>query len=156
MGIWVAHGEGRADFSSPDLHREILDNNLAPLRYVDDACEVTQAYPHNPNGSPDGIAGLCSPCGRHLAMMPHPGAHRVGCRSLPFFTRRPPPLPRAALPSLPTPPPRLSAAPLSLPRTPPHGQQPWSDPLLHAAHVPWSDPLLHGELCVLRTQSDAS
>ena len=29
-------------------------------------------YPFNPNGSPDGIAGLCSSDGRHLAMMPHP------------------------------------------------------------------------------------
>lgn len=26
----------------------------------------------NPNGSVDGIAGICSPDGRHLAMMPHP------------------------------------------------------------------------------------
>ncbi len=29
-------------------------------------------YPFNPNGSVDGIAALCSPDGRHLAMMPHP------------------------------------------------------------------------------------
>ncbi|KAG8085574.1 hypothetical protein GUJ93_ZPchr0010g8824 [Zizania palustris] len=29
-------------------------------------------YPFNPNGSPLGIAALCSPDGRHLAMMPHP------------------------------------------------------------------------------------
>ena len=29
-------------------------------------------YPANPNGSPFGIAGVCSPDGRHLAMMPHP------------------------------------------------------------------------------------
>ena len=26
----------------------------------------------NPNGSEDGIAGVCSPDGRHLALMPHP------------------------------------------------------------------------------------
>lgn len=26
----------------------------------------------NPNGSVDAIAGICSPDGRHLAMMPHP------------------------------------------------------------------------------------
>ncbi len=30
------------------------------------------SYPANPNGSPLGIAGVCSPDGRHLAMMPHP------------------------------------------------------------------------------------
>ena len=39
---------------------------------VDDDGEITEAYPFNPNGSPAGIAGLCSPDGRHLAMMPHP------------------------------------------------------------------------------------
>ena len=33
---------------------------------------MTEHYPENPNGSPKGIAGLCSPDGRHLAMMPHP------------------------------------------------------------------------------------
>ena len=36
------------------------------------AGQVTEVYPHNPNGSPHGIAGLCSSDGRHLAMMPHP------------------------------------------------------------------------------------
>ena len=45
---------------------------LVPLRFVDDDDRVTEAYPFNPNGSPEGIAGLCSPDGRHLAMMPHP------------------------------------------------------------------------------------
>lgn len=29
-------------------------------------------YPANPNGSPQGIAGVCSTDGRHLAIMPHP------------------------------------------------------------------------------------
>ena len=42
------------------------------LRYVDDEAEVTSAYPFCPNGSPDGIAAMCSADGRHLAMMPHP------------------------------------------------------------------------------------
>ena len=31
-----------------------------------------EEYPANPNGSPEGIAGVCSIDGRHLAMMPHP------------------------------------------------------------------------------------
>ena len=47
-------------------------NGLAPIRYVDDAGHVTEKYPENPNGSPLGIAGLCSDDGRHLALMPHP------------------------------------------------------------------------------------
>lgn len=44
----------------------------APRRYVDASGAPTEAYPFNPNGSPLGIAALCSSDGRHLAMMPHP------------------------------------------------------------------------------------
>jgi phosphoribosylformylglycinamidine synthase len=33
---------------------------------------VATRYPANPNGSPDGIAGLCSEDGRVTIMMPHP------------------------------------------------------------------------------------
>jgi phosphoribosylformylglycinamidine synthase len=54
------------------VYKKILDDELAPLRYVDDKSEITTNYPFNPNGSPQGIAALCSPEGRHLAMMPHP------------------------------------------------------------------------------------
>jgi phosphoribosylformylglycinamidine synthase len=72
LGIWVAHGEGRAYFPDNSVLDQVLTRNLAPLRYVDNDNRVTQAYPYNPNGSPEGIAGLCSADGRHLAMMPHP------------------------------------------------------------------------------------
>lgn len=41
-------------------------------RYADDEGNATEIYPFNPNGSPDGVAALCSEDGRHLAMMPHP------------------------------------------------------------------------------------
>ncbi len=60
LGIWVAHGEGRFSFPRP-----LEEYNIA-LRYN------YEAYPANPNGSPAAIAGVCSPDGRHLAMMPHP------------------------------------------------------------------------------------
>ena len=33
---------------------------------------ITESYPFNPNGSRNGIAGICSKNGRHLAIMPHP------------------------------------------------------------------------------------
>mmetsp|Transcript_21558 Transcript_21558/g.30193 ORF Transcript_21558/g.30193 Transcript_21558/m.30193 type:complete len:977 (+) Transcript_21558:1200-4130(+) len=72
LGVWVAHGEGRFHFPNEDIHTNVLSRNLAPLRYVNDSNEITQTYPFNPNGSPDGIAALCSEDGRHLAMMPHP------------------------------------------------------------------------------------
>ena len=72
LGVWVAHGEGRAHFPAATVKDKMLAKNLAPLRYVDDGGEITEKYPFNPNGSPDGIAGLCSADGRHLCLMPHP------------------------------------------------------------------------------------
>ncbi|KAL5220044.1 hypothetical protein ABZP36_024757 [Zizania latifolia] len=72
LGIWSAHGEGRAFFPDENVLASIVKSNLAPVRYCDDANNITEVYPFNPNGSPLGIAALCSPDGRHLAMMPHP------------------------------------------------------------------------------------
>ncbi len=72
LGVWSAHGEGRALFPDHTVLARVEEEGLAPIRFVDDSGETTVAYPHNPNGSLLGIAGLCSPDGRHLAMMPHP------------------------------------------------------------------------------------
>lgn len=72
LGIWVAHGEGMAHFPDKNILEEVLRDGLAPIRYVDDDGEIAERYPFNPNGSPYGITALCSPDGRHLAMMPHP------------------------------------------------------------------------------------
>ncbi|KAI6248693.1 Phosphoribosylformylglycinamidine synthase [Erysiphe necator] len=72
LPIIVSHGEGRATFSSP-LGLENLDSDgLIPFRYVDNRGSVTTRYPFNPNGSPQGIAGVRNVDGRVLAMMPHP------------------------------------------------------------------------------------
>lgn len=78
LPIAVAHGEGRASFSpdraaSAGLAKEFGGRHLAPLRYVDNASlKPTEVYPFNPNGSPEGIAGVRSEDGRVLALMPHP------------------------------------------------------------------------------------
>ncbi|KAI0496230.1 hypothetical protein KFK09_022541 [Dendrobium nobile] len=72
LGVWAAHGEGRAYFPDESIRDRILQDNLAPLRYCDDYGSITEVYPFNLNGSPFGVAALCSPDGRHLAMMPHP------------------------------------------------------------------------------------
>jgi phosphoribosylformylglycinamidine synthase len=72
LGIWVAHGEGRAHFPDPEVMDRILEAGLAPIRYIDDRDRATTAYPFNPNGSHEGIAALTSRDGRHLALMPHP------------------------------------------------------------------------------------
>lgn len=59
LGIWVAHGEGKFDLPLGE------DDYNVVLKYTYDA------YPGNPNGSRYSVAGICSPDGRHLAMMPH-------------------------------------------------------------------------------------
>ena len=72
LGIHVAHGEGKLYFPDPKILTMVQEKNLAPIVYVDSENEATEVYPFNPNGSASGIAALCSPDGRHLAMMPHP------------------------------------------------------------------------------------
>ena len=72
LGVWVNHGEGFAHFPDEKTQKEVIDKKLAPVRYTDDSGEITEKYPFNPNGSPLGIASLCTPDGRHIAMMSHP------------------------------------------------------------------------------------
>ena len=48
------------------------------MKYVDNNLVATEKYPFNPNGSPEGIAGVRNPDGRVLAMMPHPERGVVG------------------------------------------------------------------------------
>ena len=68
MPIAVAHGEGRAEFSSVAE----VEEALVSLRYVDHYGRASEKYPFNPNGSPRGITGLTTPDGRFSIMMPHP------------------------------------------------------------------------------------
>ena len=72
MGIWVAHGEGQLHVPHPRDLDQIIANDLAPIRFIDPNGNPTDTYPFNPNGSRLGVTSLCSPDGRHLAMMPHP------------------------------------------------------------------------------------
>ncbi len=72
LGIWVAHGEGLLVYPDQSVAQEVSERKLAPLAYLDPHGDRTEVYPYNPNGSPLGITALCSPDGRHLAMMPHP------------------------------------------------------------------------------------
>ncbi|XP_055223422.2 phosphoribosylformylglycinamidine synthase isoform X3 [Gorilla gorilla gorilla] len=72
LPVWSAHGEGYVAFSSPELQAQIEARGLAPLHWADDDGNPTEQYPLNPNGSPGGVAGICSCDGRHLAVMPHP------------------------------------------------------------------------------------
>ncbi len=70
LPVVVSHGEGRADFA---LHGGNISTDLGiALQYVDGQNQVTQTYPLNPNGSPQGIAGVTNTDGRVTIMMPHP------------------------------------------------------------------------------------
>jgi phosphoribosylformylglycinamidine synthase len=66
--VATAHGEGRAAFGG----EADADEALVTMRYVDHRGHVTETYPLNPNGSPQGITGLTTPDGRFNVMMPHP------------------------------------------------------------------------------------
>jgi phosphoribosylformylglycinamidine synthase len=72
LPIAVAHGEGRAAFNDPADLDHLVAGAQAVLRYVDNAGQVTERYPANPNGSPEGLTGICSADGRITLMMPHP------------------------------------------------------------------------------------
>lgn len=67
--VAVAHGEGRAQFRST-ADRAACQSQIS-AKYVNNAGREA-SYPHNPNGSTDGIAGVTSEDGRVLVMMPHP------------------------------------------------------------------------------------
>ena len=66
--VAVSHGEGRASF---DTAQDRAAARVA-LRYVDGDGSPASAYPANPNGSVDAIAGLTSDDGRATILMPHP------------------------------------------------------------------------------------
>ncbi len=70
LPIAVAHGEGRAEFADEAERRAAAD--AVVMRYVENDGQIASRYPANPNGSPDGIAGLTSADGRVTIMMPHP------------------------------------------------------------------------------------
>ncbi len=72
MPIAVSHGEGHAEFSSEEAIGAANDSGSVSMRFVDNYGQVTETYPANPNGSPDGITALTTTDGRVTIMMPHP------------------------------------------------------------------------------------
>ncbi|MEI7611971.1 MAG: phosphoribosylformylglycinamidine synthase [Betaproteobacteria bacterium] len=71
MPVVVSHGEGRAEFATPEQQVQAL----VAMRYLDNAAnggQPSEIYPYNPNGSPAGITGVTTADGRFTIMMPHP------------------------------------------------------------------------------------
>jgi len=70
--IAVAHGEGRAEFADANDLDMLTANGQVGMRYIDNHGAPAAHYPANPNGSPEGVTGLCNADGRVLITMPHP------------------------------------------------------------------------------------
>jgi phosphoribosylformylglycinamidine synthase len=67
------HGEGKLLSTAETLDRLEAAGQVV-LRYLGPQGQPTTEWPHNPNGSPRGIAGICDPSGRLFGLMPHPDA----------------------------------------------------------------------------------
>ena len=65
----IAHGEGNY-YVDAGTRERLASNGQIIFRYCDDRGDVTTAA--NPNGSLDGIAGVCDERGNVLGLMPHP------------------------------------------------------------------------------------
>jgi phosphoribosylformylglycinamidine synthase len=70
LPVATAHGEGYAEFR--DVAALAAVQPLVALRFVDTRGQATEGYPHNVNGSPQGITGLTNEDGRFTILMPHP------------------------------------------------------------------------------------
>jgi phosphoribosylformylglycinamidine synthase len=69
LRVPIAHGEGNY-FAEPDVLARLEANGQVIFRYTDAAGNVVDAA--NPNGSVNGIAGICNDARNVLGMMPHP------------------------------------------------------------------------------------
>ncbi len=82
----IAHGEGRFH-AEPDTLAKLAANGQIALRYRrPDRSAADGAFPFNPNGSDEDIAGICDPTGMVLGLMPHPEDHVLN-RQHPRWTR---------------------------------------------------------------------
>ncbi len=67
----VRHGEGKFVTANDEVLERLRANGQIVIRYVDSRGNVASKFPENPNGSIDGIAGVCDRTGRIFGTMPH-------------------------------------------------------------------------------------
>ncbi len=72
MPVAVSHGEGFVEVRDGTHLAALESKGLVALRFVDNSGKVTETYPANPNGSPNGITAVTNESGRVTIMMPHP------------------------------------------------------------------------------------
>jgi len=80
--LWCRHGEGKIEFSSKfgkidsetaTVNRYKVNKVHTLMKYVHPKTEeVTNDFPHNPNGSVDAVAGLTNENGNIIGHMAHP------------------------------------------------------------------------------------
>ena len=69
----VAHGEGKFVPAGEAVRKALWENGQVPLVYSrDDGSAANGAFPDNPNGSVDDVAGVCDATGLVFGLMPHP------------------------------------------------------------------------------------
>jgi phosphoribosylformylglycinamidine synthase len=68
----VAHGEGRFTSLKKGRVASLVSAGRTPFRYAKPDGQDATAFPDNPNGADEAVAGLCNEQGNVLALMPHP------------------------------------------------------------------------------------
>jgi phosphoribosylformylglycinamidine synthase len=71
----IAHGEGRFVPQDQSVREALWDKQRVALTYAENRDGGDDAFVGNPNGSKDGIAGICDGSGLILGLMPHPERH---------------------------------------------------------------------------------
>lgn len=75
LEVPVRHGEGKFIPRDDATLQRLRDQGQVVVRYaLKDGSPAQGAFPANPNGSTDDIAGICDPSGRIFGLMPHPEA----------------------------------------------------------------------------------
>lgn len=91
LSMPVGHMEGRFIFRGEEEKeklKKLQKNDQLVFRYSDENGNPAEGkYPENPNGAFHDIAGICSPSGKILGLMPHPERAFHGFQ-LPSWTRR--------------------------------------------------------------------
>jgi phosphoribosylformylglycinamidine synthase len=86
----IAHGEGKFIPADDSVRKALWAGGHIALVYVrPDGSAADGAFPHNPNGSVDDVAGVCDLSGLVFGLMPHPERY-VDPLQHPAWTRQSP------------------------------------------------------------------
>ncbi len=88
LEVPVRHGEGRLVVPDAATRKQLEEQGLNCLSYVDAAGDGTSAYPFNPNGADLNCAGLQDATGHIFGLMPHPEAYLAACNHPDWGRRR--------------------------------------------------------------------